>query len=163
MLYQHCFFSFSLKAKLSYAPSAAGHVDARCRLIKCLPLQLEFMQVSDIQVASETNSLIEFSLSLKTVFPLRTRFISERSWLHLLSSFFFFFVTCSQNCFCSTGLRDYVICQVQTLFSSCSQHSLPFPSAMLSSMLLSLYSDNCCWKGELEFVGVSYKVSCQIS
>lgn len=57
-----------LKAKLSYLSSAAGHVDARCWLIKCLPLQLEFMQVPDIQGESETNSLIEFSLSLKNCY-----------------------------------------------------------------------------------------------
>lgn len=61
------FFFFLLcgKAKLSDSSSAAGHYDARCRLIKCL----EFMPVSDIQAESETNSVIEFSLSLKTVLP----------------------------------------------------------------------------------------------
>lgn len=55
---------FSRKSKLSFLPSAAGYADAYCRLIKCLPLRQKFMQVSDIQAASETNSLIEFRLSL---------------------------------------------------------------------------------------------------
>lgn len=59
------FFPLCVKAKLSDSSSAAGHYDARCRLIKCL----EFMPVSDIQAESETNSVIEFSLSLKTVLP----------------------------------------------------------------------------------------------
>lgn len=64
------FLSVSVKAKLSYLSPAAGHVDARCRLIKRLQLQQELMQVSDIQGEKETNSLIESSLSLITNLPL---------------------------------------------------------------------------------------------
>ena len=61
----HFFFS-PLKAKLLYLSSVTGHFDACCRLIKCLPLHLEFIRVSDIHVETEINILIELSSSLAT-------------------------------------------------------------------------------------------------
>ena len=71
LLYQSCIFFFtSIKAKLSYLSCAAGHADAYwclLQIIKHLPLQREFIQVSEIQRDCERNCLFVIRLSHQTV------------------------------------------------------------------------------------------------
>lgn len=129
-----------MKAKLSDSSSAAGHYDARCRLIKCL----EFMPASDIQGESETNSVIEFSLSLKTILPRHLISYLNTSGSSGSAAFFFY----------------HVVSQSHTS-SLCYLSATNSPAAAAGRMVganrfcllppVCVLETNCRWKSELEF------------
>lgn len=108
----------------SYLSCAVGHADASCRLIKCLLLQQELLQVSDVGDESKTKSLIESRLSVKPTPPAPDLCLHRAGWNSDSDSFR---VTCSQSCVCWSALCDYVICQAQTLLSSLSENTFLLP------------------------------------
>lgn len=71
---------------------------------------------------------------------------SKHSWLHRLRSSFPL-VTFSQSSICC-----YALCQIQTL----SQRS-SFNASLHHIVPLFFFWHNCCWRGELEFTGVTLR------